>query len=189
MLMIFVNGMSLGSLLQYLQTFATLFLGWEVKMAALLNFALGISIVAGRFVASFVSEFLESQFLVVYCLTSSIIGMNVTLAVSLGYLSTLTMWVGSFILGFGLGPIVAGIFVWTNQVTGLSAVQAATLAVGIFAGVGLGPMLTSLLLASFGYMAIMYVLYFCCSFQVLIYLALHFISKQMTKQRKKLWNP
>ena len=41
MVLIFLNGVAMGTLLQYLQTFATLFLGWEVKTAALLNFVVG----------------------------------------------------------------------------------------------------------------------------------------------------
>ena len=183
MMFTFFYAITVGTFLQYLQTFATSQLGWEVKTAALLNVVVGGSIVAGRVVAMFISVFLESMSLIAYSLAISLVGITVSFAVSLGHLSTKAMWTGSFLIGFGLAPIVSCSYVWTHQIAGLSAVQSSIISAGILAGFGLGPMTTSALLKTFGYMAMMYILFAFCIMQIVIYIALFCLNKKFKKLR------
>ena len=91
------------------------------------------------------------------------------------------MWIGPFLTGFGLAPIVPCSYVWTHQIAGLSAVQSSVISAGIFAGFGVGPMATSALLKTFGYMAMMYVLFAFCIMQIVIYIALYYLNKKFKK--------
>ena len=180
-MLIFANGASLGTLLQHLQTFATQYIGWKVKKAAILNSIVGISIVAGRIFATLMSAFFQAEFLIAYSLILSLSGITLSFAASRNYLSTLAMWFGSFLTGFGLAPIIPCSFLWTNLITGLSTVQSAVITAGMFAGFGLGPMMTSVLINISGYMAMIYVLFAMCSFKIIIHATLHYLGKYIRK--------
>ena len=133
----------------------------------------------------FVSAFFKAEYVIALGLALSLLGVTVSFFAALGYLSALAIWIGTFLTGFGLAPIVPSSLVWTNQVSGLSAVQAAVIAVGMFAGFGLGPMTTSILLKTFGFMTMIYILFIFCFIQVVLSVALNFIDKQLKKLRIK----
>ena len=183
-IMTFSNGFAQGTLLQYLQTFVTEFIGWEVKTAALLNFAFGTAMAAGRVVATVVSAFCESEILITYNLILALIGISVCFAACLGYLHIWTIWIGTPLTGFGLAPIGTGVIMWTNQIMGFTFVQATVNTAVMFAGFGMGPMTTSLLLNTLGYMTMIYLVFAFSIFQTIVLFALHSLDCRSKTLRK-----
>jgi hypothetical protein len=116
-----------GSLMQYLQSFVTLGLNWDVRNAAYLNTVMGSGNVIGRLISMPLSIHVPIFFIVAGSVLTLTLGCILIVLVGLGSVPEGVMWAGTIIAGIGWSPVISCAFYWTNQVTGLTVTQSAVI--------------------------------------------------------------
>lgn len=179
--LLLLTATSYSALFQFLPTLTTLGLGWHVKSAAFLSTTLGVAVVASRLAAILVSAIVKSTRIIFVCLALCILGSSLMACQLLVSNADWIMWVGSLTTGFALAPIIPACYVWTNEVTGLSPTQSAIIATGMIAGYSIGPLITSALTNTLGYLAMIYVVFVCCTLECIAGIVLRVIDRQLKK--------
>jgi hypothetical protein len=180
LVLMIVSSVALSAFLQYIPPLATLGLGWDVKMAAVLSTTVSIAVVAARLIATLTSAIISTPTLVGCSLIISSLGVVILLAMTLVVVPIDWMiWTGSFLAGFGLAPIIPSCYVWTNQVMGLSATQSSIISAGMLTGFCVGPLVTSALSSTFGHMTMVYVVSVSCFVQNFAGIGLRFVAQKL----------